>query len=58
MGRPLGVRLLPVVMLVTAAMTWLVMPFVAALLARWLYPSTAAGSARRKGRFRVVTRSP
>lgn len=39
-------------------LTWLVMPFVAALLARWLYPSTAAGSARRNRRFRVVTRSP
>jgi uncharacterized protein len=55
---PLGLRLRPVVMVVTAAMTWVVMPFVAALLAHWLYPSTAAGSARRKRRFRVLTRSP
>ena len=35
---PLALRLLPVIMVITAAMTWLIMPVLAARLARWLYP--------------------
>ena len=35
---PLPLRLALYVTVVTAAMTWLVMPWLAGLLARWLYP--------------------
>jgi len=44
---PLAVRLLLVVSLVTAAMTWAVMPGVARLLAGWLYPDRVQSGGHR-----------
>jgi len=49
LGRPVWVAVLPVVAVAVPMMTWVVMPLLNRVLARWLEPARAADVRPRRG---------